>query len=141
MWIQPRQFSSKNNNISMNSIENFGHKLYNEENCNLFLFYYIKPLSYHPIIYTDFFVSVCRIYLDNLALDGEFNSKVFPLADTSRRDYPIDQPIDCTWEMLADRNHRVSLGINPHLESIMVACMYCLLTPPNPYVKIKKVQS
>lgn len=38
MWIQPRQFSSKNNNISMNSIENFGHKLYNEEKCNLFYF-------------------------------------------------------------------------------------------------------
>jgi len=56
--------------------------------------------------------SVCRIYMDNMGLDGEINSKVFPLADTSRRDYPIDQPVDCTWEMLAEKGHRVSNAIH-----------------------------
>jgi hypothetical protein len=45
--------------------------------------------------------------MDNMAQDGELNSKVFPLADTSRRDYPIADPVDCTWEMLADRGHMV----------------------------------
>lgn len=53
---------------------------------------------------------VCRIYMDNIAQDGEINSKVFPLADTSRRDYPIDEPVDCTWEMLAERGHRILLS-------------------------------
>lgn len=43
-----------------------------------------------------------------MAQDGELNSKVFPLADTSRRDYPIADPVDCTWEMLADRGHKVN---------------------------------
>jgi len=50
---------------------------------------------------------VCRIYMDNLGLDGEISSKVFPLADTARRDYPIEDPVDCTWEMLAERGQRV----------------------------------
>ncbi|KAH3777085.1 hypothetical protein DPMN_178522 [Dreissena polymorpha] len=53
--------------------------------------------------------TVCRIYMDNLALDGEINSKVFPLADTSQRDYPINEPIDCTWEMLAENGQRIML--------------------------------
>ncbi|XP_052819353.1 neuropilin and tolloid-like protein 1 isoform X2 [Mya arenaria] len=53
---------------------------------------------------------VCRIYMDNLGLDGEINSKVFPLADTSRREFPIDDPVDCTWEMLAEKGQRILLS-------------------------------
>ncbi|KAL4234609.1 Domain first found in C1r [Mactra antiquata] len=53
---------------------------------------------------------VCRIYMDNMALDGEINSKVFPLADESSRDYPIDEPVDCTWEMYVDDEYRILLS-------------------------------
>ena len=52
---------------------------------------------------------VCRIYMDNMAEDGELNSRVFPLADTSRRDYPIEEPVDCTWEMVVPDDHRVNM--------------------------------
>ncbi|XP_053402482.1 neuropilin and tolloid-like protein 1 isoform X2 [Mercenaria mercenaria] len=63
--------------------------------------------DYNPMSHSE---KVCRIYMDNMAQDGELNSKVFPLADTSRRDYPIEEPVDCTWEMLADRGHRILLS-------------------------------
>ena len=53
------------------------------------------------------FDTVCRIYMDNMAEDGELNSRVFPLADTSRRDYPIEEPVDCTWELVTRNDHRV----------------------------------
>ena len=47
--------------------------------------------------------------MDNMAEDGELNSRVFPLADTSRRDYPIEEPVDCTWEMVVPDDHRVNI--------------------------------
>ncbi|KAH3777069.1 hypothetical protein DPMN_178506, partial [Dreissena polymorpha] len=42
-----------------------------------------------------------RIYMDNLALDGEINSKVFPLADMSQRDYPINESTAPTTPVMA----------------------------------------
>ena len=53
--------------------------------------------------------------MDNMAADGELNSRVFPLADTSRRDYPIEEPVDCTWEMVVEKGQRVY---------IFVVCMH-----------------
>ena len=50
--------------------------------------------------------------MDNMAADGELNSRVFPLADTSRRDYPIEDPVDCTWEMVVNNGERVSFSVS-----------------------------
>ena len=47
--------------------------------------------------------------MDNMAADGELNSRIFPLADTSRRDFPIEDPVDCTWEMVVKNGKRVRL--------------------------------
>ena len=47
--------------------------------------------------------------MDNMAADGELNSRIFPLADTSRRDFPIEYPVDCTWEMVVKNGKRVRL--------------------------------
>ena len=66
----------------------------------------------HPFCIFVLFISVCRSYLDNMPVDGELNSKVFPLADTSAKDYPISVPVDCTWEMLAPRGHKVCTVID-----------------------------
>ena len=50
--------------------------------------------------------------MDNMAADGELNSRVFPLADTSRRNYPIEDPVDCTWEMVVKNGKRVRINGN-----------------------------
>lgn len=56
-----------------------------------------------------FFISVCRIhYNDRVGPEGEITTDIIPIADTSSPGYPVNTPIDCTWEIDSKPNSRVN---------------------------------
>ncbi|XP_071176897.1 neuropilin and tolloid-like protein 2 [Mytilus edulis] len=54
---------------------------------------------------------VCRIHYDKkVGPEGEITSDMIPFADTSSPGYPVNKPIDCTWEIDAERHSKIALA-------------------------------
>lgn len=78
--------------------------------CDDLLVHILYICSYYVIInHAFFFFLVCRIHYDKkVGPEGEITSDMIPFADTSSPGYPVNKPIDCTWEIDAERHSKVS---------------------------------